>query len=55
MTELDPAVTTRDAERRLVCGYPKTGRTWLRFMMANALAEDHGLGIDIDLNGSSTS
>jgi alcohol sulfotransferase len=50
MTELDPAVTTRDAERRLVCGYPKTGRTWLRFMMANALAEEHGLGIDIDLN-----
>ena len=39
-----------NVERRLVCGYPKTGRTWLRFMMANALSEQYELDADINLN-----
>ncbi len=49
MTETDKSITTAHNGRRFVCGYPKTGRTWLRFMMANALSEEYRLGVDVDL------
>lgn len=47
--ELTENLPTKN-EKRLVCGFPKTGRTWLRFMLANALSVEYGLGVDIDLN-----
>ncbi|MDQ3877523.1 MAG: sulfotransferase domain-containing protein [Actinomycetota bacterium] len=31
-----------------LCSYPKSGRTWLRFMIATYLADANGLGIDVD-------
>src|SRR3989344_6581833 len=34
---------------RLVSGYPKTGRTWLRFMLGNALVDHYSLGLELDL------
>lgn len=36
----------------LICGYPKTGRTWLRFMLASSIADHYGLDIDIDLTNA---
>jgi len=35
--------------QRLVAGYAKTGRTWMRYMLAHALSVEHNLGINIDL------
>ena len=43
-------VESKDSENGLVCGYPKTGRTWLRFMMAHALSDEYSLDLDINLN-----
>ncbi len=34
---------------RFVCGYPKTGRTWLRYMIANYLTGVYGIDVDITL------
>lgn len=50
MKELPEFIASDVHESRLICGYPKTGRTWLRFMMANALSEEFELGLDVDLN-----
>ncbi len=47
---LETAATDEGA--RFVCGYPKTGRTWLRFMLANALNDTYGLGLDVDLSNA---
>lgn len=33
----------------IVGGYPKSGRTWLRFMLAKSLAEQYRLDIELDL------
>lgn len=35
---------------RFVCGYPKTGRTWLRYMLANYLVDIGNIDIDLTLN-----
>lgn len=34
----------------IIAGYPKTGRTWLRYMIANALVQDAGIDLDVDFN-----
>ena len=41
---------TQDEEHRLVAGYPKTGRTWVRYMLASALVEHYDLDLDVNLN-----
>jgi Sulfotransferase domain len=46
---LEPPVAE---ETNLVCGYPKTGRTWLRFMLASGIAAHYALDIDVDLTNS---
>jgi len=33
----------------VMCGYPKTGRTWMRYMLATALSEEYDLGVDVDM------
>jgi alcohol sulfotransferase len=33
----------------VVAGYPKTGRTWLRYMMAHSLLEEAGIELEVDL------
>lgn len=38
--------------RHLVCGYPKTGRTWLRFMLSACFVRHYGLGINLDLTNA---
>lgn len=48
-TELQPDIPD---EVNLICGYPKTGRTWLRFMLAGSIADHYDLGIDVDLTNA---
>ncbi len=36
-------------QARFVCGYPKTGRTWLRYMLANYITSVYGVVMDITL------
>ena len=33
-----------------LCSYPKSGRTWLRFILANYFNIRHGLGLDLDFD-----
>jgi Sulfotransferase domain len=47
-SRLGLAWAAREA-RAIVASYPKSGRTWLRFILSNYLAEVHDLGIDVDL------
>lgn len=35
---------------KFVFSYPKSGRTWLRFILANYLNDIYGLGLEIDMN-----
>lgn len=35
--------------QRLVAGYAKTGRTWMRYMLGHALSTEHALGVDVNL------
>ena len=45
-----PVIVNVGQERdRFVCGYPKTGRTWLRYMIANYLTGVYGIDVDITL------
>ena len=39
----------RPANRALICSYPKSGRTWLRYMLANVLVAHCGLDMKLDL------
>jgi len=32
------------------CSFPKTGRTWVRFILANYFNEKYSLGLQIDFN-----
>lgn len=47
-----PQVETIPNQPDLICGYPKTGRTWLRFMLASAIADHHELGVEVDLTNA---
>lgn len=39
----------RRADRYYLCSYPKSGRTWVRYFLADYMASVYGLGVDIDL------
>lgn len=45
-----PSADTKSRKQLLIAGYPKTGRTWLRYMLTHAFVKHYGLTIDIDLN-----
>jgi hypothetical protein len=47
---VNPSPETTGSNELFVCGYPKTGRTWLRYMLANTLVEHFDLGVEVDLN-----
>lgn len=38
-----------DERQRLVAGYAKTGRTWMRYMLGHALSVEHRLDVNVDL------
>lgn len=42
------ARSEREAQA-ILASYPKSGRTWLRFILSNYLNEVHGLALDVDL------
>jgi Sulfotransferase domain len=37
------------AQRALICSYPKSGRTWLRYMLAHVLVTHFALDVKLDL------
>jgi alcohol sulfotransferase len=39
----------RVRRERLICSYPKSGQTWLRFMLARLLVRHYGIDLDLDL------
>lgn len=47
-----PNTPNHTQENLMVCGYPKTGRTWLRFMLACSLAEQYELGVSVTLSNA---
>jgi hypothetical protein len=40
---------SRPAQRALICSYPKSGRTWLRYMLAHVLVTHFALDVKLDL------
>ena len=40
---------SRPAQRALICSYPKSGRTWLRYMLAHVLVTHFALDTKLDL------
>lgn len=44
-----PSVSVPRTPTAWLCSYPKSGRTWLRFMLSNYWNEVLGLGLDVDL------
>jgi hypothetical protein len=49
---MEPSEPSPADNPNLICGYPKTGRTWLRFMLASSIADHYDLDIDVDLTNT---
>lgn len=43
-------IITQNKQVHYLCSYPKCGRTWLRFIMANYFNLKYGLGMDVNLH-----
>ena len=47
---MKPGSFSRPDAAAYLCSFPKSGRTWLRFMLANVLATHYGLPVELDLH-----
>jgi hypothetical protein len=47
---MNPASFWRPEAAAYICSFPKSGRTWLRFMLAHILVTHYGLPVELDLH-----
>lgn len=47
---MKPDSFSRPDATAYICSFPKSGRTWLRFMLAHILVTRYGLPVDLDLH-----
>jgi hypothetical protein len=47
---MDRLLKRRPVHReRLICSFPKSGQTWLRYMLAHLIVDHYGIDLDLDL------